>query len=243
MKRSTCLLVVALFLFGFGSQAAGDGKNHNQKEKWDIAKIQKIFLTRPPWVNDFWTREEDDVDITGSTCVNLIYFYEFYSAFTAVIQRDDLHWKDIEFMSADIALHVLSEHSSYVAKMLVKVFDMPNDLRKNAVPCLPMIARWDDGITIASIVLDVLTSGFNSPLSISLTKTELKKKMIHDIKLKIVELANRASQNPTEVPIFKEYLIRAVKTCKFSSRDLTDSEHNQWGSILQSLPGEFWASE
>ena len=209
-------------------------------EEWNLKKIQEIFMTRPPWVDNFWVREDTDIDITNSICANLKYFYNFSGAFAAVAERENLHWRDVKIMTADVALHILSEQSSYVAKLLVRVFNLPYEIRKNTAPCGSIIPHWDDSMLLASVSLHVLSSGFNSPLSIGMTGIDLQEKMLDDIHATLKRLATKALLDPSTVSEFKKYIIRAIETCKVSSRDLTQQERIEWGLILQSLPAEFW---
>lgn len=238
MKKCISLLAV-LFVFVPCKIKAEEQK---PKEGWNLKTIRQVFMTSPPWVDELWNREQEDIEsVTKSACANLRFFYNFYGAFTVVASREDLNWKDIKVMTSDIALHILSEQSRYAAMLLLTILDIPQEERRKAASCDTIIPQWNDGITLTSIIVEVLKNGFNSPLSIGVTRAQLQEKMLNDIRAAAERLGEEALKNEAAIPQFQNYLKAAIKNYNFTAKDLTNQQLAKWSRFINGvLPATFW---
>lgn len=228
-----------LFSFFFFFYLIAQPADGQELKRADIKKIREALTISPPWVDEIWIRGEEQ-DIAKSACAHLTYFYTFQNAFAAVGSEDNINWKDIKVMNADVALRILSEESKYLSMLLLNVFDISSDTRRDIPPCSTIIPHWDDGVVLASIFVEVLKSGHNSPQSIGMPLAVIRGKLLRDIRFTLTRLAETALQDPSAVPQFRKYLLQAVKNCKFTSRDLTIMESANWSSLLENLPSDFW---
>lgn len=238
MKKHILLVFTLLLFMGapFCSQA------EEQKQEWDIKKIREAFMTDPPWVYEFWKRNGEEKDTIKAACEHLKYFYAFRGAFAAIGTHDNISWRrDVKVMTADVALRILSEESMYLAKLLLQIFDLSNDARREAEPCRNIVSHWDDGVVLASLFVEVLKSGYNNPESIGVSLKTAQEKLINDVHSTLARLAEEALRDPTASTKFQAYLLQAVKNFKFTAQDLTAQERTLWFRLLDgTMPINFW---
>lgn len=235
------LLVFTLLLLIGGLFFSSQAQAEEQKQEWNLKKIREVFETDPPWVHEFWKRNGEEKDTIKAACEHLKYFYAFRSAFAAIGVHDNINWRDVKVMTADVALRILSEESMYLAKLLLQIFDLSNDVRREAEPCRNIVSHWDDGIVLASLFVEVLKSGYNSPQSIGVSIETVQEKLIHDIHSTLAQLAEEALRDPAAGTKFQTYLLQAVKNFRFTAEDLTPQERNSWFRLLDgTMPINFW---
>ena len=226
MKRTNLLLSAVFFLFAAGLQ------NTQAKEKpitsaWDPARIKEIYAKQPKVLDDIWSYNQyDERDHIAYTCKHLQYFYLLYPEILSAEQNKaplDMLMKRI--------LDTFSSEGQTLVSSLLYVFDIPLETRARAPACGDVIIRWDDGITLASVISEVLdTSGIHLG-SLGLTINDLRMKLTADVGKNLELLAKNALKYPDLAETFRAYLRKAMES-GFPKEAITFQQQIEWKNLI-----------
>lgn len=229
MKKCTSLLFAALFLCVMVTPT------HGEEKKWSIARLQEVYEKRPSVVQDIWLYEADDSKFILYTCKRIQFFFELYPQILAAEQNQTV----VNMFTARV-LNFFFNEGQGLAISLLRVFDIPQETRAEIPPCGELIEHWDNGIMLTSLIGEIIDVTGINPDSIG-SMSNLKKKLVIDIRRTLESLAEAALKDPAKIGEFRKNILKAIKNCGFKSEHLTDRQLNAWGKLLGNvMPMGFW---